>query len=151
VLANHPHGFKSIHSRHEDVQEQQIEIFRSGTMPGPFRPSSAVTTLWPGARATGGRSPGPPHRHPRQVFLAKVKSSPGSAGIKSTAGCEFCRILMLPATASPAGTYRLVRQKAGIKRGYSACCRADKVSGAAPAGVIRPRQPAAQFRIWISR
>jgi hypothetical protein len=26
VLANHPHGFKSIHSRHEDVQEQQVEI-----------------------------------------------------------------------------------------------------------------------------
>jgi hypothetical protein len=29
-------------------------------------------------------------------ILAKVKGSPGSVGIKSTAGCEFCRILVLP-------------------------------------------------------
>ena len=26
LLTNHPHGLESIHSRHEDIEKQQIEI-----------------------------------------------------------------------------------------------------------------------------
>src|SRR6266540_6093474 len=76
LLANHPHGFKSVHSRHEDVEEQQIEI------PGlaKCQALSAVTTLWP-ARSSNRRTvirTAPSSSTTR--ILAKVKSSPGPAG-----------------------------------------------------------------------
>src|SRR3954465_12813446 len=61
----------------------------------PFRPSSAVTTLWP-ARSSNRRTvTWTAASSSTTSILAKVKSSPGPAGIKSTASCEFCRILAL--------------------------------------------------------
>ena len=61
----------------------------------PFRPSSAVTTLWP-ARSSNRRTViwTAPSSSTTSI-LAKAKSSPGPAGIRSTAGCEFCRIVVV--------------------------------------------------------
>ena len=61
----------------------------------PFRPSPAVTTLWP-ARSSNRRTVAwTAASSSTTSILAKVTSSPGPAGIRSTASCEFCRILVL--------------------------------------------------------
>ena len=93
LLANHPHGFKSVHSRHEDVEEQQIEI--SGPAQG-----QALSPVTGGDHAMVGalqqQADGHLDRHIviHDQYSCQSESSPGCAGIKSTAGCESCRILM---------------------------------------------------------
>ena len=90
----------------------------------PFRPSSAVTTLWP-ARSSNRRTViWTAASSSTTSILAKVKSSPGPDGIKSTAGCEFCRIVVplqrLMGRGRSVGVFERLR-----KTTVSACYRAD--------------------------
>ena len=136
LLANQPHGFESVHSRHEDIEKQQIEISGLDIMPGPLRPSPAVTTLWP-ARSSNRRTVAwtAASSSTTRIF-AKVKSSPGSAGIRSTAGCEFCRIALLPQLLPRQERAGRRVKKPDKKTLLSACCRADKYASARAARVI---------------
>ena len=96
-LMNHPHGLKPVHSRHEDVEEQQIEILASNN-PSPFRPSPAVTTLWP-ARSSNSRMVACTALSSSTISIFAKSRFSGSRGESaSTAGCEVCRKAL--ATAS---------------------------------------------------
>jgi len=62
----------------------------------PFRPLSAVTTLWPARSRSRRTVTWTAASSSTTSILAKVKSSPRAVGIRSTAGCDLCRIALLP-------------------------------------------------------
>jgi hypothetical protein len=114
VLANHPHGFKTVHSRHEDVEEQQVEI--SG-----LAQCQALSPVTGGDHAMAGALQQQANGHlDRRIVIhdqypcqSKMFSAPLWNQING-------RLRVLPnprvaATASPAGTFRLGGQKAGKK------------------------------------
>lgn len=67
----------------------------------PFRPLSAVTTLWPARSSTRRTVIWTAASSSTTSIRAKVKCSPGPDVIRSMAACEFCRILMLPQPLHP--------------------------------------------------
>ena len=111
VLANHPHGFEPIHSRHEDVEEQQIEISGLAQCQA-LSPVTGSDHVWP-ARSSNRRTVSwTATSSSTTSILAKVKSSPGP--LNQVNG----RLRVLPnprvvATASPAGTLRSAVKKPG--------------------------------------
>ena len=141
VLANHPHGFEPIHSRHEDVEEQQIEI--SG-----LAQCQALSAVVGSDHAMAGAFEQQADGHLDRRIVIHDQYSCQSKKFSGLCWNQINgRLRVLPnppvaATASPAGTFRSGRQKAGIKTQLSACCRADKYEALAPARMICPREPA---------
>jgi hypothetical protein len=73
-------------------------------------------------------------------YSCQSKKFPGPAGIKSTAGCEFCRILVLSQLLprqERSGWPSKSRDKNVVIRMF----RADKYEALDKRSVIRPREP----------
>ena len=105
VFANHPHGFKSIHSRHENVQEHRSKspVWHSAR---PFRPSSAVTTLWPARSSNRRMVSWTAASSSTTSILAKVKCSPGGCWNQINGRLRVMPNRLVAATISSAGMWR---------------------------------------------
>jgi hypothetical protein len=95
VLANHSHGLKSIHSRHEDVQEHQIEI-------AGLAQFQTLSSIVDGDYAMSGslKEQADGHLDRRVVihnqYPCQSKKFSAPCRIKSTVSCELRRIAVLP-------------------------------------------------------
>ena len=117
-MMNHPHGLEPVHSRHEDIEKQQVEI-------AGFELREALAAVAGGdhamasafeQQANGGLD--------RRIVIHDQYSCQNTplrarAGIRSTAGCEFCRNPVLlqrfPRPGRSAGGYATLVNKHYIR------------------------------------
>jgi hypothetical protein len=112
LLANHPHGFKSVHSRHEYVQEQQIEIS------GPTQCQALSPVIGSDhAMACAFQQQADGHLDRYVVihdqYSCQSKKFSGPRGNQVNGRLRVLPNPRVAATASPAGTIRFAVKKPG--------------------------------------
>ena len=89
LLMNHPHGLEPVHSRHEDVEKQQIEI-------AGLEYREPLAAIAGGDDAVAGAFQQQPDGRLHRIVivddqdLRQVQVLRARAGITSTAGCKSC-------------------------------------------------------------